>query len=227
METETQVRRPGVGIVVFETTMRAAVAALPLVTLAAVVLVALYLTGRGPIELPASIDPPYAVRLLDGTEREIQVGPSGSVGERANFEAGEESRYLKSAPAVSVRSRVDRDDTDTRLAVCVAGAVALGLLWAVALNLWLVARSARDRDPFAPANAARLRRVAAALVAVPVVGIAASEIVERTLESDPPVSVVSPGWGWLGFVVAGAAVLALAEVFREGAALRQFERETI
>jgi hypothetical protein len=52
-------------------------------------------------------------------------------------------------------------------------------------------------------------------------------VVESRLDVKPPVQVLTPGPSWWVYVVVGLGLLALAEVFREGTALRELERATI
>lgn len=187
----------------------------------------LFLTGRGPITVPSTLDPPYGIELLDAQNRSIGVGAAGTVNRRTNFDVGDEARYIKSAPTVVVDSRVDHTDFDTRVLLSGAGLVVLALAWATTINLFRIVRAAADGDPFAPSNAARLRLIAAAVIAVPVVGGVTVQLLDTTLDSDPPVTPLSPGLAWLGFVVVSLGLFALAEVFSQGADLRQFEMETV
>ena len=227
METTIGSRHPGTGIVLFDLALRTLLALWVLATLASVVLVGLYLTQRGPIVVPSKLDAPYAIRLLDEAERQIVVGIPGHVTGQVNFDIGQESRFIKQPPEVLVNLRVNRNDFDTRAVLSAALLATLGFGWAVLLNLQAIVWSARRGDPFDPVNTKRLRRVAAVMFAIPLLGVTVTQVIGHTLESDPPVHPVTPGLGWLAFVVAGLGVLALAEVFREGAALRAFEQETI
>lgn len=223
----SQPLRAGIGIRLFDVALRWLIAGLALASAAALVLLALYLTGRGPIALPARLEPPYAIQLLDGAGREIEVGESGTIVRYTNFDIGEESRYIKSAPAVIVNARVDRTDTDTRVVTSVVGLALLSVAWVIVVNLEAIVLSARRGDPFAARNVRRLRRIAIALPAVPVIRFLLTRVVERTLEVDPAVAMFSLGWAWTAFLVVALALLALAEVFKAGASLQAFERETI
>lgn len=215
------------GIQLFDAALRVLMIGLAAATVASVVLVMLFLTGRGPIAVPSTLDPPYAIEFLDAQDRSIGVGAAGTVERRTNFDIGDEARYIRSAPTVVVDSRVDRTDFDTRVLLSGAGVALLALAWATTLNLFRIVRAAANGDPFAPANAVRLRVIAAAILAVPVVGAVTVRLLGATLDSDPPVTPLSPGVAWLGFVVVSLGLFALAEVFRQGADLRQFEMETV
>ncbi|HSP29487.1 MAG TPA: DUF2975 domain-containing protein [Ilumatobacteraceae bacterium] len=215
------------GIQLFDAALRILIVGLSAITVASVVLVMLFLTGRGPIAVPSTLDPPYGIELLDAQDRSIGVGDAGTVVRRTNFASGDEARYIKSAPTVVVDSRVDRTDSDTRVLLSGSGLVLLALAWAATLNLFRIVRAAADGDPFAPSNAGRLRMIAATVLAVPVVGGVTVQVLDATLDSDPAVTPLSPGVAWLGFVVVSLGLFALAEVFRQGADLRQFEMETV
>jgi len=215
------------GIQLFDAALRVLIVGLAAVTVASAVLVMLFLTGRGPIAVPATLDPPYGIELLDAEDRSIGVGDTGTVVRRTNFDIGDEVRFIKSAPTVVVDSRVDQTDSDTRVLLSGSGLVLLALAWAATLNLFRIVRAAADGDPFAPSNAGRLRVIAAAVLGVPVVGGVTVQLLDATLDSDPAVTPLSPGVAWLGFVVVSLGLFALAEVFRQGADLRQFEMETV
>jgi hypothetical protein len=215
------------GIQLFDAALRVLIVGLAAITVASVVLVMLFLTGRGPIAVPATLDPPYGIELLDAQDRSIGVGDAGTVVRRTNFDIGDEARYIKSAPTVVVDSRVDRTDLDTRILLSAAGLVFLALASATTLNLFRIVRAAADGDPFAPSNAGRLRVIAAAVLAVPLVGGVTVQLLDTTLDSDPAVTPLSPGLAWFGFVVVSLGLFALAEVFRQRADLRQFEVETV
>ena len=217
----------GLSIRLFDITLQILTLALIVASIAALPLVLLFLTGRGPITVPATLEPPYRISFLDERDRSIAIASDFRINGYTNFESGEESRYLKQPPDVRFDVRVDRTDTDSR-SVIAASAVALLLLaWVAVLNLRHIIRSAADGDPFAPANVTRLRRLAAAALALPLLQLATTTVVARTLETDPPVDVIAPGIGSWTLVVVGLAVLALAEVFRSGSELRQLERETV
>jgi hypothetical protein len=105
--------------------------------------------------------------------------------------------------------------------------VSLAVAWAGLLSLRGVVRSARRGDPFVAANVRRLRTVAAAALALPVVARIATWVVDGTLDSDVDLRVSSWGPdGWTCVVVA-FGLLALAHVFREGVALRELEQGTV
>lgn len=226
-DMRTLADQAGTGVRLFDVVLRLLIVGLALVSLVALILVALFLTERGPIALPVRLDPPFAVQLLDDAGREIEVSGAGTIVRRANFGIGQEARHMKDPPAVVFSARVGPDDTDTRIAVSGIVIALLGIGWIIVINLQAIIGAARGGDPFAPRNVARLRRIAWSLVAAPLVGTAGLVVTRHSFDVDPAAEVVSPGWAWLGFVIVALGLFALAEVFKEGASLRQFEHETI
>ena len=209
----------------FTLILRAVGVVLSAITVAALPLLALFMTGRGPIRVAAFVKAPYSVGFSAG--RVIEVAGGGRVGARVNFPIGEEARSLKEAPRVLASVRVDPDDTDTRTVLSLTVLALIGLVWVGFLNLRGVVGSALRGDPFVPANAVRLRWLAAAVLAVPLVTSSSSRLLSRTLDADPAVAVASYGPSWWAVLVIGFGLVALAEVFRAGSHLRAFERETV
>lgn len=227
METQSRGGAVGYGIWLFNLTLRVLTLALIVVSLAAAPLALLFLTGRGPITVPAELDPPYRISFLDEQDRSIVVASDFRINEYRNFDSGEEARYLKEPPDVRVDIRIDRADTNSRAVMTGSALGALLLAWVTVWNLRRIVRSAVGGDPFVPKNVARLRRLAMVAFAFPLLDLATTIILDRTLESDPPVDVIGAGVGWWVLAVVGLAVLALAEVFRSGSDLRQLELETV
>jgi hypothetical protein len=62
---------------------------------------------------------------------------------------------------------------------------------------------------------------------VPVVIAGGTWLLDRTIESDPAVHVIARGPSWWMMVLLGFGILALAEVFRQGAELHDLEQSTI
>jgi hypothetical protein len=126
-----------------------------------------------------------------------------------------------------VRVRVAKDDKDSRVLVTANLVVDLVLGWIGLLALRGVVFSAADGDPFDEHNAARLRRLAATLVAVPVLTLVLNRLLSSRLDvpgvHHPTVASVSI----VPLLVSALVVAALAEVFRRGAQLRALEAATI
>jgi hypothetical protein len=123
--------------------------------------------------------------------------------------------------------RVDREDTDSRVVLAVAGVVLLGICWVGLTSLTRVVRSARAGDPFDHRNVVRLRWLSGAVLALPVVNGAVTRVLNGTLEMQAPVTVVARGPRWWMYGLIALALLALSEVFAVGSSLRDFERETV
>jgi hypothetical protein len=175
---------------------------LGLVVAAAVVLPGLVASGTGELTVQTSLDRPFRVEL-----------PSG--------------RSIADEPAVVLRSVVDEDDTDTRVALA-AGMFGILVVAAFALwNLRSVVQSARSADPFVAANVRRLRLFGWTCVAFFVAVRLVASAADATLDSpyDVSVSVPGPGFWPAAFIVAG--VFTLAQVFRAGVELRELEQGTI
>lgn len=153
------------------------------------------------------------------------MGPGGTKA-HVSFPIGEETRYLKEAPKVVATVRVDRADQDTRAVISAGGLLVFGLAWVLLINLRRVVSSARAGDPFHPRNVTRLRWVAAAVVALMWVVESTTQLVNHYIDVDPPVQVVNPGPSWWALLAVSLGFLALSEVFREGARLRESEEET-
>ena len=121
---------------------------------------------------------------------------------------------------------VPTDDRDTRVVMAASLLLAIALAWAALLSLRGVVRSARDGNPFDRRNVGRLRILGAVLLAVPVVIGICNRLIEGAFEADalhPSLARVDA----LPVIVAAVGAFALAEVFREGAALRELEQTTI
>lgn len=193
-------------------------------SVAAVPLIALFLTSRGPIEVPVHVDPPYSIGLT-GDRKLAMCSPRGDPCVYENFEFGQEKKFFKGPLTVSTNVHVAREDTDSKLVVSGFAVALLVVAWLGLTCLRRVVASARAGDPFDAQNIARLRVLALCIVMIPAVTQIAVRLLDHTLV-DPSVSPVG-GSNWWIYVVAALGVLALSEVFREGTSLRQLERETI
>lgn len=212
------------GLRVFDSVLFVVSVVLLVATVAALPIGYAAVTGRGTVTIDAEIDPPYTVGFYD--EREVEVAGGGG-GAMVNFPIGEEHRYLDDWPSVRAPVKVDREDTDTRAVLVTFVGAWLGLSWLGLTSLRRIVRSACDGEPFHPRNVARLRWLAAAVIANPVITAVMVRVVESTLDADPPVSVLTPGPSLWVYVLIGLGLLALAEVFRTGTTLRELERATI
>lgn len=135
-------------------------------------------------------------------------------------------RTKSSAANVVVNVHVPKADRDTRAVVAIAtlGAIALG--WVGLITLRRVVGSARDGEPFDARNVGRLRMLGTVLLAVPLLATLGNRVLENTFDAadlNPRFATVDV---WLILVIA-FSVFALAEVFRQGTALRELEQTTI
>lgn len=219
-----QGRSAGLGLRLFDWNLAVATAVLLIATLIAVPMGYLVFTGRGTLTVDTEIDPPYTVQLHDG--RAMDVAGAGG-GAMIDFPVGEEHRYLDDWPSVRARVKVDPEDIDARAVLASLLAAWLMLSWVALINLRRVVQAARVGEPFHPRNVARLRWLAGAVLVFPVVTDVMTRVLEWRLDADPPVHVLTPGPSWWVYVIVGLGLLALAEVFREGAALRELEQTTI
>lgn len=211
------------GVLAFDLVLQVLTVALTAVTVAGAPLLGLFLTGRGPLTVPVQVERPYSVGFFDG--RRIEAASANSAW--VNFPEGDEKRYSRELPVVRASVRLDPADTDTRVVLSAAAALFVALGWLGLLSLRAIVRSARTGDPFLPENGVRLRRLAMAVLLLPMVTAVGTRLVDRTLDVDIPVDVVSIGpAGWTPVIV-GIGLLALVEIFRDGSVLRQFEHETV
>jgi len=127
---------------------------------------------------------------------------------------------------VHVNVHIPRDDRDSRQVVAFGFLAVIALWWVGLLALRSVVRSARDGKPFDERNANRLRRLAGVIILTPLLVGLLNRLLESTFDSE----LVTPGLARIdtvALVLIGVGVLALAEVFREGTALRDLEASTI
>lgn len=172
--------------------------------------------GSGGVGIDATVAGPLEVALPDG----------GTILVRGDGQVDPRSLGLESA-AVRTKLRIGEDDTDSRFVLAASGIALIAVFWIGLLMIRRVARSARDGAPFDPRNAGRLRVLGALFVAAPVGAELLRRLLESTVEADRRVtiSIQSPDWGV--FVIVALGLFALAEVFREGTALRELEEQTI
>ncbi len=175
------------------------------------------LTGSsGGIGVDATVDPPLVISLDDGPSFSLQA--DGQIENRVlDLEDGE----------VRATIRLRDADTDARVAVAVSGAAVMAAFWTGLVMTRRIVRSAREGNPFDARNVFRLRVLATLFVLVPAGSEVSSRLLGSAVDADPRVhvSVGSPDWGV--FVLVALGLLALAEVFSEGVALRDLDRATI
>jgi hypothetical protein len=210
---------------------------LAVVTGVMVVALGIGIANHASFTLPATIEPPYKVDLSN--ERSIVVDESGDatftglVGTGGPVEIGTDGSALTGAPRITgepkltAQAEVGEEDNDTRVVTYIAIVLLLGATWLGLTNLRRVVRSARDGQPFDPQNSARMRWVAVAVGGAAVTYRLMAFVVDRTLDSPVPVHVSSSTPGLLTLLLVALGLFALAEVFRAGSELREFEQATI
>lgn len=204
----------------------------------------------GPGGVPVRIDAPYSVCWGPGIGRQIPAGvpttggpcpvaPGSGTG--ITVKRGGNTDHFGEPQAQSAQTgileptlhdkvSIDSADTDTRVAYAVMSAAVLALVGLALMALHRIARSARTGDPFTKRNVTRLQYAAACVAIVWVVFRIGTVVLNRTLDrtvSDPRMHVTSFGLGMWATVIISLGLLALAEVFRSGCELREFEQATI
>jgi hypothetical protein len=222
MEARSGLRSAALGLRIFDLALGVLLVALTFVTVVVLIVLVAVVAGSGSQFVRVEVSPPYTITFPGNRSIEVTDGSAS----HQNFEVSDErGRY--SDPSLRGEMLIGRDDRDARIVVATLVVVWLALSWVALVNLRRVVKAARARDPFAAHNAGRLRWVAGTLLAVPVVIVAGTWALDRTVDSDPAVHVVMPGPAWWMMLTLGLGVLALAEVFRHGAELHELERTTI
>jgi hypothetical protein len=215
--------RPATGLRVLDYLLKAGSFLLTIVTVLAVPLLILALTGRGTVSVSGTLDAPFAVDLDDGR----RVAVAGEMLSYENFEIGNERSSLQSPPTIETQIQIQRDDLDTRIVVTTIVISWLVIAWIGLRELQAVVRSTLGGHPFGEANPARLRRLGIAVLLVPAIAFVAQPILNATIDSDLPFTVRLDTSNWWTLIIVGLGVLAAAEIFAEGARLRAFEEATI
>lgn len=185
-----------------------------------VMLLPLMLAGKGgSFGVPGELEAPYTVEFSDGA-RVTYLGGGSSDSE------GAPPAELDAAPAVTGTVRIGQGQFDALVVAAVATASAVGLAWMGFVSLRRVVRSALDGTPFLEGNVRRLRLLAGSIAGCGVVAASERVALEWALASSTVrVGRIGPSW-WV-FVAGALGVLALAEVFKEGVRLREFEASAI
>ena len=198
---------------------------LVLTTIVALPFIVLAVSGQGSVSLPSSLDGSYRVEFDDGRAIGISDGVALAY---ERFDIGEERDTLTGDVEFRAMVEVQRQDRDGRAVLGAMVALWLGAVWVGLLDLRSFVRSVAAGDPFAPDNARRLRRVGAAILAVPAVSFIGGVALRATFDADlsfvPELAVGGPSWV---LILVGLFVLALAAPFAEASRLREFEQTTI
>ena len=180
-----------------------------------------YLTGSfSRVALDAELEPPLVIAQgqnrwqLEGAQISGTIAEPQAVGGLGGF----------SPQIVRGQVLVDRDD-GAGSPIHRAGLTAIGALGLVALvALRRIVVSARDGDPFATANIRRLQVAGCCALAIPVVSEATERALVRVVEVGTAVRLDPTLLPWWPFVLLAAGSFALAEIFRRGAELHDFEQ---
>jgi hypothetical protein len=203
----------------FDGLLRLAEAVLMVVTALAGPLLVLALAGSASFSVRGELRPPYTVELSNGS-RVTNAGAGSSEHEGAT------PASFDTAPTATAMIRIGRDEPGARAVAAVASIAAIALMWIGIVSLRRIVRSARDGAPFSTGNVRRLRSIAAAVAGWGAIALSARFGLERTLVS-PEARISAIGPDWWAYVGVALGLLALAEVFKEGVRLREFEASTI
>lgn len=181
-------------------------------------------------EISLALGTIVAVASLPSTLRDGGVGVEAVVRREATDRIVREKLDVGRHRVVQVDAvatiDVPKHDTAARVVLGVTPLVMLGLGWAGLIATRRVVASALAGSPFATENTKRLRVLGAALAAVPVVAAAANTLIDATLDAGAAgLRVYDTNTEF--WLVAAVAAFALAEVFREGASLRELDEATI
>lgn len=166
-------------------------------------------------------------------------GPSGGLTVAVRFDAPvddpEGSTPTGSYSTSLVEGSVTIADPDgrARLTPLVVGGLGLAALLVVVHQLRALFATAIAGDPFVTANARRLRvvgfvTIAAGLAWRPLAGVIVTQTAARVDVGGPPVAGPPSTWAMAAvLVVPGAVLVALAEVFRRGSAMRAEQELTV
>jgi hypothetical protein len=204
------------GLLWFDRILRVVTAIFVIGTIAFVVPLGSLVSGRGGVAVDGTVDPPLTIAVDGGTAVVLDAD-----GEARDRRSGIETAEVRA------KVRLGDDDTDSRVVLAVSGSALVVAFWVGLIATRRLVRSARQGDPFDTRNVQRLRLLAALFVAVPAGAEVTRRLLASTADVDPRlhVSIAAPDWGV--FLVVALGLLALAEVFRAGVALRDLEQATI
>ncbi|HEU5083170.1 MAG TPA: DUF2975 domain-containing protein [Acidimicrobiales bacterium] len=175
------------------------------------------------VELEADLVPPLVVTRgedrwqMEGAQTSVSIADASAVGEFGDF----------SPETVRGTVRVQRDD-GAGAATYRTGLTVMGLLGIVALvALRRIVVGARDDRPFSAENVRRLRVAGLCALGIAVAGDATERVLAHVVDVGTAVRLDPELLPWWPFVLLAAGALALAEIFRRGAELHDFEQLAI
>lgn len=205
--------------------VRAATVVLGVLSVVFAVLAVVVPLGQVDLTFHARAQPPYAVGIPG--RGEVQVLEDGSVEEVTPTGDDAVDALTEGAPTVGTEVPVGSGDTDARLAVVVLLGLLLALAWLALVKLGGIVEAARSGDPFCEENASRLRWLAAVVFVAPVALAVFARVIDVVVDTPYAVDLSPGSVPWAPCLFAAVALLALAEVFGEGARLREIDRTTI
>jgi hypothetical protein len=221
MNTDTF--RPSKPLRLLDLVLRALRIFLILLTVLAVPLMVLALTGRATINVNGSLNAPFTVDIGNGASVEV----SGNNLAYRNVEIDEDGQTLKGTPIVEASLPIEDDDLDSRFVVIVMSSVWLAAGWMGLVAFRGIIGSALRGEWLPGENPNRLRRLGGAILAYGAAGLVGQLLLTSTIDSALPFEVTVALSTWLTALIAGIAVLALAEPFAEAARLREFDASAI
>ena len=184
--------------------------------------VLLFSQGGSSVSLDAALEPPLVVERGDNRwELEEgmtsgEIGDPEAVGGLAGFSPGQIQGE------VVIRPGDGPTEVYTIGVIVVAVVVAAGLAMVRGVVL-----SARDGSPFAHPNIRRLRVAGLCALAVPAVGNTTESVIISAAEVGTAVQLDPDLVPWWPFLLLAAGAFALAEIFRSGSELHDFEQLAI
>lgn len=172
------------------------------------------------IEVDARVIPPYRAEV-DGLELEFD--------ERGGVSKSGDASVVEQAWISSLRASVDVGDSEGAASatwIIGLGAAAAAVLGILDL-LKRVVSSALVGQPFAVENVRRLRLSGGLALTIPITDLAVDLGLRRWVEVGSRITLEPDFVPWWPFVVLGLGLLGLAEIFRAGSELREFEQLAI
>lgn len=200
---------------------------LAVTTAFALVFGVLVLVGVGTVTLPGVTEEVRPVLLAPGEYQTEVDGEMRDVAETTVFES-DDGTVTFGPTQVEV-------GTDDQIVIRI---VAVGFIWVLIALAWMgvvqlaaVVNAAVAGDVFDSSNALRLRRAGWVGLAVPLVTVVGAVLLSRLSAgldlAGPEIRIDISVAGWWVWIIAGLALLSLAEVFERGTALRDFEELTV
>lgn len=182
-----------------------------------------WINGSSHFIVEATLDPPLTIER-DGNRWKIGVTGSGVIGDPAAV--GGLGGF--SPDRVVGEVVVHQDDDPGAIALHRTGLTLVALAAVVALVLvHRVVDKAREAHPFDRANVRRLRIAGLCALLIPLIGGQTESLLSDAIEVGDAVTIAIDLVPWWPFLLAAAGAFGLAEVFRHGSELQDFEQLAI